>query len=459
MSQKPIGVFVYGDMIPDQAFLHYDPALSYTVIPYPTFNLAMFEDQAEAMARRIRMYLPREKGERFWETFAEKWQFVIDLPYNTRYPLQGSPYEEAALHLGRYVSAAVVGCNVSVLTSPTWPSSTLDYALPYRGRLMQSCPECPLTNDVVFDLLGGKPSKDFTLNVTNSTIFEQFKGKGIEYYHDASLILLAHPLSAAKIPIVIDLSGQPNSRLETALSRDPGALRGGIVPWLVYCNVSKTQEFKQPIAQEAFSQAGGMAWTCASPLNGPFFFPRGGYVASSPAYNPRSPPSISKISLSEDHPYAWDIVSTIIYHSCRRDQPDLLSVHETRTRFAEYWERYVDVLHVLDWVEVWREGPIVGQVWRDLEQVEEKKAEATQLYLDEEYSRSSEMISQALDIITETERHAQMSLTEALTWVYMIEGCTVASTALFTGSITLYFVTENRSRHVGETRLKPRKDD
>jgi hypothetical protein len=211
------------------------------------------------------------------------------------------------------------------------------------------------------------------------------------------------------------------------------------------------------MAQQAFGGAGGLSWTCASPLNGPFFFPRGGYVVSSPAYNPRSPPSINKISISEDHPYSWDIISTIIYHSCRRDQPDLLSVHETRTKFAEYWERYVDVLHVLDWVEVWREGPVIGQVWRDLELVEKKKAEATSLYIKEEYEDSKKMIDQALEIIAEAERHAQMSLTEALTWVYIIEGCAVTSTALIAGSITMYFVSANRSVPVGETRLKSRK--
>jgi len=455
LSREAIGVFVLGDMIPDQAFLHYDPALSYSLVPYPSFSLAMFEDQAEAMARHIRMYLPRGEEGKFWETFAARWQFVIDLPYLASYPLQGSAYEEAKLHLLRYVSGAVVNCQVSILTSPTWPSSMMKFAVPYRGPLIQSCPDCPLVNDVPFDLLGGSPSKDFTLKIANSTIFQQFEGTGIEHYHDATLVLLARPLSAATIPITIDLSGEAKARLEIALSRDPGALRDGKVPWLIYCNVSKTQEFEGPVMQQVFGNAGGIAWTCASPLNGPFFFPRGGYIASSPAYNPRDPPTISQISLSEEHPYAWDIVSTMIYYSCGRDIPDLLAVHETRTKFAEYWTRYVDILHVLDWVEVWRQTPVVNLVWRDLEQVEKKKADATSLYIDGRYDQSDQTIQQALDRIAEAERHAQMSLTEALAWVYIIEGCAVSSTALIAGSITLYFVGARRTTQVGETRLRP----
>ena len=457
VCREPIGIFVLGDMIPDQAFLHYDPALAYSVVPYPSFSLAMFEDQAEAMARHIRMYLPRGEEGKMSEIFAARWQFVIDLPYLASYYLRNSAYEEAMLHLFRYVGSAVVKCQVSVLTSPTWPSSMMAFALPYRGRLIQACPECPVANDVPLDLLGGSPSTDFTLKVTSSTIFQQFKGTGIEHYHDATLVLLAHPLSAASIPITIDLSGGAKTRLQSAISQDPGALRDGQVPWLLYCNVSKTQEY-QPAAQEIYSHAGGTAWTCASPLNGPFFFPKGGYVASSPAYNPRDPPTISQISLSEEHPYAWDIVSTMIYYSCGRDIPDLLEVHETRTKFAQYWTRYVDILHILDWVEKWRETPVINVVWRDLEQVEKKKADATSLYIDGQYDQSDQTIQQALDGIAEAERHAQMSLTEALAWVYIIEGCAVSSTALIAGSITLYFVGARRTTQVGETRLRPARE-
>jgi len=444
-----------GDMIPDQAFLHYDPALAYTVIPYPSYTLALFEDQAAAMSRHVRMYLPRGEEGKFWEVFAEKWQFVINLPYLARYPLQGSAYEEAVQHLLRYAGGAVVNCRVSVLTSPTWPSSG-EIARPYRGRLMGQG-DTP-AYDVPFDLLGGSPSKDFTLKIANSTIFQQFKGTGVEDYHDATLVLLAHPLSAAKIPITVDLSGGVKTRLESAISRDPGALRGGQVPWLLYCNVSKTQEFYGSVMEQVYSNAGGIAWTCASPLNGPFFFPRGGYVASSPAYVPRDPPTISQISIGEEHPYAWDIVSTMVYYSCGRDIPDLLAVHEIRAKFGEYWTRYVDILHVLDWVEKWRQRPVVNVVWRDLEQVEKKKAEAASLYIGERYDQSGQLIQQALDTIAEAEKDAQMSLTEALAWVYIIEGCAVSSTALIAGSITLYFVGGRRTTRVGETRLRPARE-
>lgn len=465
LSQEPIGVFVTGDMIPDQAFLHYDPALRYTTIPFPTVTLTFFEDQAEAMARHIRMYIPRLTGTegRFWETFEEKYQFVINLPYLQSYYLQDSPYYEARNRLMMYMSGAVLNGQISELTAPSLAqSSGLDTALPFRGRLVQTCPGCPLgedpIHDVPFDLLGGRPSKSFTLNIENETIFEEFGGTGIENYHDATLILLAHPLTATKIPITINITGALKARLNTALSNDPGALRDGIIPWLMYCNISKTAEFRKNV-EEVFKHAGGLTWTCASPLNGPFFFPRGGYIASTPAFDPRHPPSISKVSISEEHPYAWDIISTIIYYSCSRDIPDLLMVHETRTRFAEYWTRYIDILHVLDWVEKWRQGPVVQVVWRDLEQVEKKKTQATLLYIEENYAESDRQIQQALDIVAQAEKHAKMSLTEALSWVYFIESCTVTSTALIAGSITLYFVSAKRTTKVGETRLRPRMAD
>jgi hypothetical protein len=40
----------------------------------------MFGDKAEAMARQVRMYLPRGEEGRYWEAFEERWQFVIELP-------------------------------------------------------------------------------------------------------------------------------------------------------------------------------------------------------------------------------------------------------------------------------------------------------------------------------------------------------------------------------------------
>ena len=90
------------------------------------------------------------------------------------------------------------------------------------------------------------------------------------------------------------------------------------------------------------------------------------------------------------------------------------------------------------------------------EEVEEAKTSAAALYLGEEYAKSGMLIEDALEGIAEAERHAQMSLTDALAWVYLVESLTVTSTALIAGSITLYFVGADRSRPIGETRLRMR---
>jgi len=458
LSQKPLGVLVIGDDIPDKAFLQYDPALRYTLIPFPTVNLIYFEDQAQAMARFVRAHVPREEG-RFWEAFEEKYQFVINLPYLQSYPLQDSPYWGACVRLMRYVGTALLNGHMSELIGPSLAhSSGIEISRPYRGRLYRTSPEEPVEDaiwDLPFDLLRGKPSRSFSLNIKEGTIFEQFRGTGIENYHDATLDLLAHPLPATKIPIAVNITGGLRTRLKSALAHDPGALRKGEIPWLMYSEISKTAGSKD--MAEVFKNARGLTWACASPLNGPFFFPRGGYVATSPAFDPRNPPSINKVSMDEDHPYAWDIVSTMIYYSCNRSIPDLLQVHRIRTEFVQYWRRYLDILHVLDWVEEWRQGPVVNVVWRDLEEVERKKAQAAKLYLNEDYTESGRQIRQALDIISEAEKHAKMSLTEALAWVYFVETCVVVSTFLMSGSITLYFVGARRVTRVGETRLRHKK--
>jgi hypothetical protein len=243
---------------------------------------------------------------------------------------------------------------------------------PYRGSITQSCPECPPVQLERFDLLESEPSTDFRLAISNFTPFEQFKGTGIEDYHDASLILLARPLSAADVPISVDVWGRAKIRLEEALALDPGALDDREVPWLVCCGVSKTQEYGDEKSKEAFSGALGLAWACASPVNGPFFFPAGGYVASVPVYNPASPPQLSRVSIPEEHPYAWDIVSTMIYCSSNRTIPDRTQVHGIRMAYAEYWRKHTDILHLLDWAEAWGAAPVMDLVWRDLRQGEEK---------------------------------------------------------------------------------------
>lgn len=456
---SPIGVMILGDKIPDQAFLHYDPALQYTVIPFPSFAALPGEDEAESMARSVRMHLPRSREGKYWEVFDQRWQFVIVLPYLTEFGMmQDSPYDspfrQAWLHLTKYVSNSVIRGSVSVLNWPD-PVSPVGMMFPYSGAMERSCPDCPPGYLEQFDLLRGKPSKSFRLNVENSSIFEEFKGTGIEEYHDASLALIGRPVSAAQIPISVDLWGGARTVLEEVVKRDPLVLREGKIPWLVYSKISKIHGENSEMG-EILADAGGIGWVCASPLNGPFFFPRGGYVASSPNYNPRSPPTMSRVSIGEDHPYAWDIVSTMVYYSCGRDLPELLQAHGIRMSFTEYWRRRTDILHVLDWVERWREGPVVGLLWRDLAQVEGKKARATALYIHGEYKKSGETIRHALEGIAKAEEDAQISLVAALSWIYLIEGCLVGAVALIAGSTTFYFMGAKRVKVVGETRLRLR---
>lgn len=445
------GVLVIGDKIPDQAFLHYDPALRCSVIPFPGFAVSLANDETEAMARYVRMYLPQGEEGRYWEVFERKWKFVIVLPYLTQYHLQYSAATDAWLHLMRYVMNSIIHCSVSVLSSPTQsPPVTV---FPYRGGITQSCPECPPVQLERFDLLGGEPCTDFRLAISTSTPFEQFKGTGIEDYHDASLILLARPLSAADAPISVDVWGRAKTRLEEALKLDPAALGDGEVPWLMYCDVSKTQEYGDEKTKEIFSKARGITWACASPVNGPFFFPAGGYVASVPAYNPLSPPQLRRVSIPEEHPYAWDIVSTMIYYSSGRAIPDLTQVHEIRMAYAEYWRKYVDILHLLDWADAWGAAPVMEIVWRDLREVEEKKVKAAALYAEDDYGRCATMIRSALEGITVAKEYARANHKLALFWAHLIQVCVVSSAVLMASSATLYLMDVNRLKNVSNTKL------
>jgi hypothetical protein len=430
-----------GNRIPDQAFLAYDPALHYSCVPFPGFSVPLMEVEAESMARWVRLYMPRGEKGRFWESFEEQWQFVIVLPFLTQYTLQESPHEEVWLHMMRYIMNGLIHCSVSVMTSPT--QSPPVRLFPYQGRIQTStCPNSPAFNLPRYDILGGGVSDDFRLDFASSGPFKAFKGTGIESYSDLSMLLLARPLPSAQIPVTATLKNKARERYQNALEEDRYTRESSSIPWLIFCNVSDTQEHQDEKMKEVFAGAGGLTWACASPLTGPFFFPRGGFVASSPVFSPREPPSLSQISINEEHSYAWDIISTIIYYSCNRSIPDLILVSDIRHRFAEYWRKRREILHALDWAEAWGRSPAVYLVWRDLAYVENKKANAVSLYIEESYKRSGKLISKALKRMDEAEAHARLCLREGLFWVYFVESLCIGAVSLISISIVMWLLRE-----------------
>jgi len=215
-------------------------------------------------------------------------------------------------------------------------------------------------------------------------------------------------------------------------------------PWLVRLNLSQTS-FGFRLG------AKGYVWKCASPLNGVFFFPQGGYVATS-VVSGAGYVHVEHLKIGETHEYAWDVISHIILYSHGQEIPDLVVAHQARVMFARYYTEYADSYHALEMADMASSFSQTYPVWVDLAQLAASKREAADLYRSGDVEASRSMMGEVLPGIQGAKRRAERALRTSLFAIHLAEYVAVSATLLVSVSVVMYFVSAPRTRIAASTR-------
>lgn len=410
---QPVNVLVIGDVLPDEAFLWYDPSLRYKMVSYPTWAQIWTKEEIarwKETQRATRNLMPSD--------------FVIELPYHSF----GHEYIDAAIRdtvemsvrcLGASVLLPVPQTTILAQFAPdeTWVGPDIEGRFPDRLTRQNS------------DVLGGMLNRHFSIRPESDPLLDF--GGIIAHYHDANLFLMEepHPLSR------VVASFEPREALRARI---------GDKPWLLRLNLSDTPGGSR-------LNAGGYVWKCASPLTGLFFFPQGGYVATSvvPGANYVR---VVNLKIDEEHEYAWDIISHIILYSAGRKIPDLMVAHAARNMFAQYYRDYAESYRALEFADMVSSTSQTYPIWADLAQAYAERAEAAELYRADDIERSKEIMVGILAEMKNARNMAEQALRLSLFLIHVAEYSAVAATFLVTFSITIHFVSRPRTKEVTTTR-------
>lgn len=407
----PVDVLVIGDTIPDQSFFRYDPSIRYRAIQWPSWGQAWSGEEASRwMNTQIaaRSFVPSD--------------FVIELPYLSL----GHPSIE--LRIRQSIEISMRTRNASILL-PVPQTSLLASFAPDHTRIDDPYQPTSLVPRQNHDVLGGALNTQFSV-LAQADPLTDFSGL-VTDYHDANLFLMDPDPSAQTLAAVM-----PQGSLLGIL--------GGSRPWLLRINLSDSPTGYQ-------IKARGYAWKCASPLTGLFFFPGGGYVATS-VIAQAGYVHVDNVKTGEEHDYAWDIVSHIILNSTGRDIPDLLTAHRARTMFAQYYDGYTDAYRALEFADMVSSSSQTYPVWLDLAGIAKERGDAAAGYIEGDIDGSIAAMEQVLLGLDSAKKRASKVLSLSLIFVHLAEYGVVTSVLLIALSITFHFVYRPRIKEAGISR-------
>jgi len=411
-GNSPAEVLVIGDTIPDESFFRYDPSLRFRRILWPTWVQAW---SAEEVSRWLntqiaaRSFVPAD--------------FIIELPYLSL----GHPTIESFIR--RSIESSLSMRNASLLL-PVPQTVLMASFAPDHTRVDDPFDPSSLVPRQNSDVLGGKLNTHFFVQPLTGPLTD-FGGL-ISGYHDSNLFVMEDPHPSAETVAVMVPEGPLLSIL------------GGSRPWLLRVNLSDTPTGNRIGAR-------GYAWKCASPLTGIFFFPEGGYVATTVIAG-AGYVHVDNVKTGEQHDYAWDIISHIILDSTRHDIPDLLIAHMARGMFAQYYTKYANAYRALEFADMTSSSSQTYPVWLDLARIEKDRKEAGTTYLEGNVEGSIQIMEDVLLGVEGARRRAERVLSLSLFFVRVAEYATVGSTFLIALSVTLHFVYRPRMKQAGVSR-------
>ncbi len=153
------------------------------------------------------------------------------------------------------------------------------------------------------------------------------------------------------------------------------------------------------------------------------------------------------------NPYAPDmVVSEIIYSTGRELPQDVVQVHRLRGKFSEFADAKSYIYSLLDFIEKF--GANSAPIVKDMGGIAETEREARQLYINQDFERSSSSMDDALTAMDSLREKALKLKDRALLWIYIIEWLAVTGVSLIAGfSIWTLMIRRRLYKQVSVTRL------
>ncbi len=152
--------------------------------------------------------------------------------------------------------------------------------------------------------------------------------------------------------------------------------------------------------------------------------------------------------------YLPDFATNLMLHCSKRSIPeDLDLVHTVRTRLSTLGYRRIIIFSLIDFVDTFGANPrkitaIVGEV-------DEAVAQASDLYLDQDFDGAVEAAGNASILMDRAEAVSEKVKDEALLWVYLSEWLVVTATSLICGfGLWTLMVRRRLYREVGTTEFR-----
>ncbi len=153
------------------------------------------------------------------------------------------------------------------------------------------------------------------------------------------------------------------------------------------------------------------------------------------------------------NPYGLDMIMNMILLSNRRSLPlDIEVVHEIRSRIVEYRTRQLLVLATVEFGEMF--GANMNPILVDMGIVDDKRRQADEHYLSQEYMEARTAIIDAIEDMEDLNFAAMARKDRAMLWVYLVQWFVVSGTSMVTGFVVWTLMIRRRLyRQVKVTRF------
>ncbi len=153
------------------------------------------------------------------------------------------------------------------------------------------------------------------------------------------------------------------------------------------------------------------------------------------------------------NPYGPDMIMAEILYSTGRKLPgDVGIVHMLRTRFWQYGSSASITLSFLEFSDMF--GADTTPISSKMTEAAEKRKEATQHYLQQEYGQALSLMGESIEEMEALRMEALKLKDQALAWVYLVEWLVVSGVFLLAGFMLWTLMVRRRLyREVSATRL------
>lgn len=177
-------------------------------------------------------------------------------------------------------------------------------------------------------------------------------------------------------------------------------------------------------------------------------------------YTPGDGRSVAWIHRWVGNPDFWrwkynpDVVANVIYYTARVPIPeDLFLIHTIREDIGEFYYDRVFAISTMEFADKF--GANIRPVEIKLELLEDQKAHAYRLFIDQDYEAAGLALGSALVELKEIVEDAIRAKDRALIWIFVIEWLVVTGTSMMAGVVLWTLMVKRKLyREVGETKLR-----